>query len=64
MGVFGSEIEEKVEVKDTGDNALDPILENEPKEEDTSGVSKTEEKSSEKSRESESEEEVFYINLL
>ena len=29
MGVFGSEIEEKVEVKDTGDNTLDPILESE-----------------------------------
>merc|ERR1712227_286975 len=58
MGVFGSEIEEKVEVKDTGDSASDPILENEPKKEDTSGVSKTEEKPSEKSRESESEEEA------
>ena len=63
MGVFGSEIEEKVEVKDTGDNALDPILENESKKEETSGVSKTEEKPSEKSRESDSEEEVFYINF-
>ena len=63
MGVFGSEIEEKVEVKDTGDNASDPILENELKKEDTSGVSKTEEKPSEKSRESDSEEEVFYINF-